>query len=68
MTVTIQTGSYAAAADFVTATISNSTLVGAGSFSEEITDMMAGGYILDGITSDGTDWVAVLHKKYRKSF
>ena len=65
MTVTLQTGSYAAAAEYTTAAIENATLVGPGSFSEELSNMLAGGYILDGMTVSGSAHVAVLHKKYR---
>jgi len=73
MSITFQTGSYDAASDFTTATISNATLNGAGSFSEELTDLISGGYILDGMTvsntgGSGSMYIAFLHAKYREKY
>ncbi len=63
MAITYQTGSYVAAANFTTATVSNTTLVGAGSFSEEVTNLLAGGFAIGQLLSDGTNYVAVMIQK-----
>ena len=61
MSVTYNTGSVAKF-NLKTATIENATLVGAGSFSEELTNTISGGYELDGIVASGS-YIAFLHLK-----
>jgi len=68
MATTMLTGSYAAAAELKTAVVSNTTLAGTGGFQEEVTDLLGAGYVIGGIMNDGTNYIAVMIEKYKKSF
>ena len=61
MAVTFQSGSIAT--EFMTATVSNNTLTGAGGFSVEVANLLAEGWKVQGMFSDTTNYVAYLTKK-----
>jgi hypothetical protein len=61
MAVDYASGSIAT--EFKTATIYHPTLFGSDSFSQELTDMISGGYVLDGMFVSGSMNVAFLHQK-----
>lgn len=63
MATTYQTGSYSAAEEFTTVTVSNTTLTGADSFSSEVTDLLASGYAIGQLMNDGTNYIAFMIKK-----
>jgi hypothetical protein len=47
----------------MTATVSNTSLTGAGSFSAELANLLAEGWKVQGMFSDTTNFVAYLTKK-----
>lgn len=61
MSIVYQTGSVIV--DYKTATVSNTTLTGAGSFSEEVTNLLVSGYAIGQLLWDGTNYVAFMTKK-----
>jgi len=60
MATTYTSGSYPAAQNLNTVAVSNATLA---DFQQEVTDLLGGGFVIGGLTHDGTNFVAFMIEK-----